>query len=51
MTAKKPEMVSFVLNNQEFLANANLYATGTTGSKIEKEGLKVNKLLFRTGRG
>jgi len=42
---KKPEMVSFVLNNQEFLAKANLYATGTTGSKIEKEGFLVKKLL------
>ena len=42
---KKPEMVSFILNNHEFLNNANLYATGTTGSKIEKEGFSVHKLL------
>lgn len=42
---KKAEMVSFVLNNQEFLGDATLYATGTTGSKIEKEGFNVNKLL------
>lgn len=42
---KKPEMVSFILNHQEFLKNTRIYATGTTGSKIEKEGFKVEKLL------
>ena len=42
---KKPEMVSFVLNNQKFLDNAILWATGTTGEKIEKEGFEINKLL------
>lgn len=42
---KKAEMVSFLLNNQSFLGDANLFATGTTGSKIEKEGFKVHKLL------
>lgn len=42
---KKPEMVSFVLSNKRFLTNATLYATGTTGSHIEKEGLNVKRLL------
>jgi methylglyoxal synthase len=42
---KKPDMVSFVLNNIDFLKRFNLYATGTTGSKIESEGLNITKLL------
>lgn len=42
---KKPEMVSFILQHKDVLGNANLYATGTTGSHIEKEGFLVNKLL------
>lgn len=42
---KKPEMVSFVLNNQEFLKQFTLFATGTTGSKIENEGFHIKKLL------
>lgn len=42
---KKPEMVSFVLSNKEFLAGSILYATGTTGNHIEKEGFEVEKLL------
>ncbi len=42
---KKSDMVSFVLNNKDILANMNLYATGTTGKKIEGEGFKVEKLL------
>ena len=42
---KKPEMVSFVLNNQEFLKQFTLFATGTTGSKIENEGFNIKKLL------
>lgn len=42
---KKPEMVSFVMNNRAFLLESNIYATGTTGSKIEAEGFTVNKLL------
>ena len=43
--AKKPEMVSFVVNNQQFLHDCKIYATGTTGSHIEKEGFTVEKLL------
>jgi len=42
---KKSDMVSFILNNAEFLENANLFATGTTGKKIKKEGFKVTSLL------
>ncbi len=42
---KKPEMVSFVMRNKAFLGDCDIYATGTTGSHIEQEGFKVNKLL------
>ncbi len=42
---KKPEMVSFVMRNKEFLIQTKIFATGTTGSHIEKEGFHVTKLL------
>ena len=42
---KKPEMVAFVLQNKSKLQNATIYATGTTGSHIEKAGINVNKVL------
>ena len=42
---KKPEMVSFVVNHKDFLNEVRIFATGTTGSHIEKEGFKVEKLL------
>lgn len=42
---KKAEMVSFVARNHEFLDDATIYATGTTGLKIESEGYKVTRLL------
>ena len=42
---KKPEMVSFVARNHNFLDNTVIYATGTTGTKIETEGYQVEKLL------
>jgi len=42
---KKPEMVSFILNHKSLLEGMHIYATGTTGSKIEKEGFTVEKLL------
>ncbi len=42
---KKADMVSFILQNKSFLKNTNLFATGTTGSKIESEGFTVEKLL------
>ncbi len=44
---KKPEMVSFVLRHKAYLekSKATIYATGTTGGHIEKEGIIVNRLL------
>lgn len=42
---KKSDMVSFVLNNKKFLKGMKLFATGTTGNKIEAEGLDITKLL------
>ena len=42
---KKPEMVSFVLRQRAFLKETKIYATGTTGGHIEKEGFEVEKLL------
>lgn len=42
---KKAEMVSFAARNHIFLDNATIYATGTTGLKIESEGYTVTKLL------
>jgi len=42
---KKPEMVSFVVKNKSFLEDTIIYATGTTGGHIEKEGFNVVKLL------
>lgn len=42
---KKPDMVSFILSNREFLLSTKLFATGTTGVHIEKEGFEVEKLL------
>ncbi|KQC07643.1 MAG: methylglyoxal synthase [Smithella sp. SDB] len=40
---KKAEMVAFVKDNLEILKKYNLIATGSTGSHIEKAGLKVEK--------
>lgn len=42
---KKPEMVSFVVAHKAFLSSAKLYATGTTGKHIAKEGFDVECLL------
>ena len=42
---KKPEMVSFVVKSKEFLKDARIFATGTTGGHIEQEGFNVTKLL------
>ena len=42
---KKPEMVSFVLQNKNLLSEAELFATGTTGRHIADTGLRVIKLL------
>jgi len=40
---KKAEMVAFVKDNVDVLKKFNLIATGSTGSHIEKAGLKVEK--------
>ena len=42
---KKPEMVSFVVRNKEFLNGTKIFATGTTGGHIAKEGFDVECLL------
>lgn len=42
---KKAEMVSFVLQNKDLLTGSKLFATGPTGSHIEKAGFVVKKLL------
>ncbi|MEM9341334.1 MAG: methylglyoxal synthase [Bacteroidota bacterium] len=42
---KKADMVQFLLDHKGMLESANIMATGTTGSHIEKAGLNVNKLL------
>ena len=42
---KKPEMVAFLLKNKDKIVEANIVATGTTGSHAENAGLKVTKLL------
>ncbi len=42
---KKAEMVAFILQNKAQLLGATLFATGTTGSHIERAGFKVEKLL------
>jgi methylglyoxal synthase len=42
---KKLDMASFIFKNHELLKNMTLYATRTTGSYIEKEGIPVVKLL------
>ena len=44
---KKAEMVQFLMEHKEKLMQkkVNLFATGTTGSKAEKAGLKIHKFL------
>ncbi len=42
---KKLEMASFIFRNHVKLKNMNLWATNTTGTYIEKEGIPVIKLL------
>lgn len=42
---KKAEMVGFVLSNFKKLEPHKLWATGTTGTYVEKAGLEINKLL------
>lgn len=44
---KKAEMVQFLMEHKDILdvKDINIIATGTTGAKAEKAGLKVTKLL------
>lgn len=44
---KKAEMVQFLMDHKEILQQKklNLFATGTTGSKAEKAGFKIQKFL------
>jgi methylglyoxal synthase len=42
---KKAELVSFVLQNKKLFDDLTLFTTLTTGTHLEKAGLKVNKLL------
>lgn len=42
---KKADMVQFLQQNKGALEGAEMVATGTTGSHVEKSGLKVTKLL------
>ncbi|MEQ9404322.1 MAG: methylglyoxal synthase [Cyclobacteriaceae bacterium] len=42
---RKAEMVQFLLDHKAVLEKASLIATGTTGSHVEKSGLKVKKML------
>lgn len=42
---KKPEMVSFVNAHKDLLEGLTIYATGTTGGHIIKEGYKIERLL------
>ncbi|MEP7268725.1 MAG: methylglyoxal synthase [Saprospiraceae bacterium] len=42
---KKLDMASFIFKHHELLKNMTLYATRTTGTYIEREGIPVLKLL------
>ena len=42
---KKAELVSFILQNRNYIENAELFATGTTGKHIENAGFDVTRLL------
>ena len=42
---KKAELVSFILQNRNYIENADLFATGTTGKHIENAGFNVTRLL------
>ena len=42
---KKADIVSFLLHNKELFKHAELIATATTGSFLEKAGFKVRKVL------
>lgn len=42
---KKADMVAFLLKYKDSLGKVDLISTGTTGSHVEKAGLKVHKYL------
>lgn len=42
---KKAELINFILQNSEYLKDADLFATGTTGSHIEEAGFEVTKFM------
>ncbi|MEQ8241733.1 MAG: methylglyoxal synthase [Cyclobacteriaceae bacterium] len=42
---KKADMVAFLLEFKKYLASVELVSTGTTGSHVEKAGLKVHRFL------
>ncbi|HRO67583.1 MAG TPA: methylglyoxal synthase [Pseudobdellovibrionaceae bacterium] len=42
---KKAELINFVKDHMEFFKKFNLVATGTTGSHVQRAGLKVKRLL------
>ena len=42
---KKLDMASFIFKNHKLLQGMTLFATHTTGTYIEKEGIPVHKLL------
>ncbi|MBX3039340.1 MAG: methylglyoxal synthase [Bdellovibrionaceae bacterium] len=42
---KKAELIAFVKDHIEFFKGFKLVATGTTGSHVQRTGLKVKRLL------
>ncbi len=42
---KKADLVSFILQNKEYLMSEKLIATGTTGKHLEGGGFSVEKVL------
>ena len=42
---KKADMVAFLLKYKDWLEKVSLVSTGTTGSHVERAGLKVHKYL------
>ena len=42
---KKADLVSFLLTHKELFKNAELIATATTGTFLERAGFKVTKVL------
>ncbi len=42
---KKADMVGFLLKYKDWLEKVELISTGTTGSHVEKAGLKVHRYL------